>query len=402
MSFISPDITTDLFFQVNWQSGPVRHTEAYAARRVNLYRDLLPPRVYDSLMKKQSGDRFRLAHQAGEIIGAPSLSQTLRLSKKQFDPHRLSIADLVPRVGRFYPKGLLRDVSGIFSSNGEPFRCVEVSGKDLVVNLNHPLSGKATTMRITVGKVEPKPVERGGVSLDWPQIITEGVGMQARWQERPTDFFSGHPFERDDVEPDALFYENPRLVQHLDDTALDVVREVHGRFLRNGMHALDLMSSWQTHLPEGLMLERLAAIGLNAVELSKNEALTDWTISDLNANPVLPYATSSFDAVLCALSVEYLIHPLEVFAEVARVLKPGGAFVVTFSNRWFPPKAIGIWKELHDFERMGLVLEYFLAGGRYGGLQTYSLRGLERPRNDQYWGKTAHSDPVYAVWGLSR
>lgn len=45
----------------------------------------------------------------------------------------------------------------------------------------------------------------------------------------------------------------------------------------------------------------------------------------------------------CSSSVEYLIHPIEVFSEVARVLKPGAPFVVTFSERWFPTKAIELW-----------------------------------------------------------
>jgi SAM-dependent methyltransferase len=84
---------------------------------------------------------------------------------------------------------------------------------------------------------------------------------------------------------------------------------------------------------------------------------------------------------------------------VARVLKPGGTFVVSFSNRWFPPKAIHIWEQIHEFERVGLVMEYFLQSGRFDNLGTYSMRGLPRPRNDKYAGELVYSDPVYAVWG---
>jgi hypothetical protein len=74
---------------------------------------------------------------------------------------------------------------------------------------------------------------------------------------------------------------------------------------------------------------------------------------------------------------------------------------VTFSNRWFPPKAIDIWSELHEFERMGLVLEFFLKSGQYENLQTYSMRGLPRPQDDKYYPRILFSDPVYAVWGNS-
>jgi SAM-dependent methyltransferase len=102
---------------------------------------------------------------------------------------------------------------------------------------------------------------------------------------------------------------------------------------------------------------------------------------------------------MCTVSVEYLTHPLAVFSEVARVLRPGGRFVVTVSNRWFPPKAIRVWKELHEFERMGLVMEYFLLSGAFRRLQTQSMRGLPRPADDKYAHQLMHSDPVYAVWG---
>jgi SAM-dependent methyltransferase len=122
-------------------------------------------------------------------------------------------------------------------------------------------------------------------------------------------------------------------------------------------------------------------------------------IQDLNQNTRLPFDPRSFDAVVCSVSVEYLIHPLEVFREVARVLKPGGRFIVSFSNRWFAPKTIAIWPNLHEFERMGLVSEYFLSSGRFSDIHTWSMRGLPRPKDDKYIDQTPFSDPLYAVWG---
>lgn len=80
--------------------------------------------------------------------------------------------------------------------------------------------------------------------------------------------------------------------------------------------------------------------------------------------------------VICSVSVEYLVRPLEVFAEVGRVLKPGGRFIITFSDRWFPSKVIQLWTELHPFERMALVLEYFRRSGQFSDLATESRRGL--------------------------
>ncbi|HSO66707.1 MAG TPA: class I SAM-dependent methyltransferase, partial [Desulfatirhabdiaceae bacterium] len=107
----------------------------------------------------------------------------------------------------------------------------------------------------------------------------------------------------------------------------------------------------------------------------------------------------SLDAVVCTASIEYLTRPVEVISEISRILKPGGLLVMTFSNRWFPPKVIRIWTELHEFERMGLVLEYMMLTGSFENLHTFSMRGLPRPETDKYFGQQRYSDPVYAVWG---
>jgi len=144
------------------------------------------------------------------------------------------------------------------------------------------------------------------------------------------------------------------------------------------MNVLDLLSSWQSHLPDRMEFTRLAGLGLNDRELKNNNRLSERVVQDLNLNPVLPFESDSFDAVLCTVSVEYLTNPLAIFEEVSRVLRTDGYFIVTFSNRWFPTKAIRIWKELHEFERMGLVLEYFIRSGGFKNLQTYSFRGASK------------------------
>jgi SAM-dependent methyltransferase len=149
-------------------------------------------------------------------------------------------------------------------------------------------------------------------------------------------------------------------------------------------------------------LERLAGLGLNDAELKRNTLLTDKIVHDLNAEPTLPYDANTFDVVLCTASIEYLIDPFAIFNEVARVLKPKGHFVITVSNRWFPPKAIKLWTELHEFERMGLILEYFLHADVFENLHTYSIRGLPRPHHDKYFPAFKYSDPLYAVWGRKK
>ena len=307
-----------------------------------------------------------------------------------------------PDVGRFYPKGILKGVPGIYRENIQPFRCVQIENGHLQVDLNHPLSGKDLALSAVVGSVDTKAVERGGSSVDWMELLTTGPGMQARWQDQRTDFFSGGAFDREDNSPDTEFYAAPRYVQHIDDTAIEMIQTTYGRFLKDGMQVLDLMSSWKSHISDRLNLEYLAGIGLNRSELAKNPRLNDAIVQDLNVNSRLPFESNSLDAAICTVSIEYLIDPLAVFREVSRVLREDAFFIVTFSNRWFPTKAIRIWRELHEFERMGMVLEYFIRSGGFKNLQTYSLRGLPRPHDDKYWPDLRYSDPVYAVWGQKR
>jgi SAM-dependent methyltransferase len=157
------------------------------------------------------------------------------------------------------------------------------------------------------------------------------------------------------------------------------------------------MSSWVSHLDGIADSATVSGLGMNAAELVENPHLADYVIQDLNVEPRLPYDDGSFDVVVCSLSVEYLVSPFDVFDEVARVLKPGGRCIVTFSDRWFPPKVIRLWTELHPFERMGLVLEYLRRTGHFSGMVTESWRGWPRPEDDKYYPQRRTADPVFAV-----
>jgi hypothetical protein len=307
-----------------------------------------------------------------------------------------------PRFGRFYPKGLLNALPGIFKGNIEPFRCSGISDTSITVDFNHPLSQKFGDLIVNIKDVRGSSGGIGGSCTDWFEIITSGPGMQTRCRGNPTDFFSNEPFMRTDEDEDSIFYTKPRLVNHIDDKAIAIIRGIYDEILHKGAKVLDLMSSWRSHVPQTLQLDSLIGLGLNREEMLQNPQLTEHVIHNLNSDPLLPFGDDVFDAVICTVSVEYLIHPKEVFREVARILKPDGYFVVSFSNRWFPPKVIKIWTELHDFERMGLVLEYFLQTGFYKNLNTFSMRGLPRNEDDNYFPEIPHADPVFAVWGQKR
>ncbi|MFC1516458.1 methyltransferase domain-containing protein [Thermodesulfobacteriota bacterium] len=399
MKRINPESLTNVKFEMHWKSLYATHTEIYEAQGLNMWRDCLPETLLKELAGKTVGETITAHFEPGVITSTYDPRKTFVVKLNQFNRHFIPAKTIKSRIGRFYPKGLLKDVAGVFPQNFHPFRLVGIQNGQLEVDFNHPLAKAAIQLRTSVKKIGAGAAERGGRCHDWSEIIADGPGMQARWENRPTDFFSGNPLRRKDESPDQIFYEQPRLVQHIDDTAIQGVKDLYGQFLRDGMRVLDLMSSWQSHIPSNLRLEKLTGLGLNREELDENEILDDRVVHDLNANPVLPFETGEFDAVICTVSVEYLIHPEMVFNELGRVLRPDGLLIVTFSNRWFPPKVIRIWEELHEFERMGLVLEYFIKTGKFKDLETFSARGLPRPWDDRYFPEKRYSDPIYAVWG---
>jgi FKBP-type peptidyl-prolyl cis-trans isomerase 2 len=402
MSKINTESIVDLMFHLKWKSDFASHTDCYQASNVNVWRDHLPDVFLKAIMNKSPGDRIELSFDQGEFLPGIDPKKTHKISVKQFDSSANGVKPIQPCPGRFYPRGILKGIANIFKENVEPFRLISVNNGHMVVDFNHPLSGKKLKLSTIIGRVGNKEIERGGSSTDWIETLTAGPGMQGRWQNTHTDYFCDDSLTRQDRGPDSEFYSKPRFTQHIDDTAIEMVRSTYDRFLVDGMRVLDLMSSWMSHLPQKTKFDESIGLGLNENELRKNPQLNGYVVYDLNNNHVLPFETGYFDAVVCTVSIEYLIHPIAVFTEIARILKPNGIFIVTFSNRLFPTKAIKVWKEIHEFERMGLVLEYFIRSKKFNELQTYSIRGLPRPRDDIYFPDLRYSDPVYAVWGRKK
>ena len=184
-------------------------------------------------------------------------------------------------------------------------------------------------------------------------------------------------FEKDDPSPDAAFYVQPRFVTHIDDDAIAVVTQMYRQTLFPDGAILDLMSSWVSHLPADVAFASVVGHGMNAEELAANPRFSRWFVQDLNTEPTLPLADSSFDGVCLCVSVQYLQRPVEVFREVARVLRPGAPFVVSFSNRCFPTKAVAIWQALAGPDQQGLVEAYMRAAGftTIAGHASTPLRG---------------------------
>lgn len=205
---------------------------------------------------------------------------------------------------------------------------------------------------------------------------------------RPENSFPASYFRRYDESDDRNFYRYPRLTAHIDEQACAAVQQLFREELPPNAHILDLMSSYVSHVPADLPVARLVGLGMNEDELRLNEQLNDYLVKDLNDDPTLPFAEATFDGVVCTVSVQYLTQPVAVFAEVGRVLKPGAPFIVTFSNRCFPSKAVHIWVTTGDNQHATLVRRYFELAGVFG-----DIRSLDRSPNRWL------SDPLFAVVG---
>jgi len=210
------------------------------------------------------------------------------------------------------------------------------------------------------------------------------IGMRPRSDDTPVmeqlPGLDQAAFDKLDRAPDAAFYAQPRFVTHIDDAAVAVVTQAYRELLPANGAVLDVMSSWVSHFPAEC---EYAAIGhgMNAEELAANPRLSRWFVQDLNIDPALPLGDDAFDAACLCVSVQYLQRPVEVFREVARVLRPKGRFIVSFSNRCFPTKAVAIWQELSGPDQQRLVAAYM----RAAGFADVATRTSTPPWGDPVW-----------------
>jgi SAM-dependent methyltransferase len=198
--------------------------------------------------------------------------------------------------------------------------------------------------------------------------------------------FPEEAFRRTDEAPDEEFYRTSRLVTHIDDQAIAAVTQLYRELFPAGGEILDLMSSWVSHLPPEIEYRRVIGLGMNEVELRRNERLHSYVVQNLNADPRLRFRNAEFDGVAICVSIDYLTRPVEVLREVGRILRVGCPTIVSFSNRCFPSKAVAIWHQLDDRGHMRLVERYLEEAGNFA-----NIRSLDRSPRRMF------SDALYAV-----
>ena len=198
--------------------------------------------------------------------------------------------------------------------------------------------------------------------------------------------FTAADFSRTDEDNDGVFYSQSRLVYHIDDAAVSALTSYYAGAIEDGDDVLDLCSSWVSHYPEDWKGGNVVGLGMNEGELSKNKQLSSFVVKDLNEDPTLPFDDASFDKVTCVVSVDYLNKPKEIFAEIGRVLRPGGVCLLSMSNRCFPTKAFRIWLNTNDLEHVFIAGSFFHYSGLFDG-----------PACDDISPNPGRSDPLFIV-----
>ena len=179
----------------------------------------------------------------------------------------------------------------------------------------------------------------------------------------PTPVLSDAERRKLDETDDALFYAEPRFVQHLDGGFRGRLTELYRERIPPCAVVLDLMSSWVSHLPDDVSYEEVFGHGLNDAELRANPRLDRHWLQNLNTNQQLPLPDGSVDATLIVAGWQYLQQPEAIAAELLRISRPAGQVLVSFSNRMFFSKAPVVWTDGSDRDHLSYVAGVLTAQG---------------------------------------
>ncbi len=390
MTRFNRNVTGEIILRVSWKSNNCRHDDFFRCYPVNLWRDILPPRLEEKLLGRGEGDQFNVMLDAPPFPFQKSLVRSFSIDRWQT---KNQTAAALPRLGRWYPQNYAAGRPGIFSGSVQPMRVIDITSKALTVDCNHPLAGRDIELGVTVGPITGKTKERGGRCFSWLDEATDhGPGMQGLLPNIRPDFSEEDGMRRTDEHIDTSFYQNPRLVGHIDHQSSLLLQEFLGNVLPHETELLDLMAGYKSHLPADFA-GMVTGLGLNDSEMRENPAIHTGIVHDINQNPMLPFGDESFGAVMCNMSFEYIIRPEIICREILRILQPGGLLVISVSDRWFPPKVTRLWERLHPFERLGYILDHLRED--FVDLSTTSYVGWPRPDDDPY--PLPHSDPLFVT-----
>ena len=411
-----------LQLDIQWNDKLVTYRDRYFLLKTNLWRDSYPAALDYQIKRAKLNQTIKVDYKAGELLQeefSKNNLKTIPLSK--FNQYFQGPISIIPTVGRFYPRGMIEGVAGCFKMDDRPFRIIAKTDDTLDIDLNHPLSYFPLKLTATITDIFDANQQNGGRCNNVAETITiNGPGLQtllcghsntdnsnSDMISESTNFFAAMPFSRKIEDDDALFYASIESKPPVDLAAIEQLKQFYSKHLNdlysapstNNCKILDLMSGPDSYLPVAGESVEVSGLGLKEDDLKANKSLSRSIVHDINKNPALPFENDYFDAIICSFSIEYMIKPQQVFQHLARILKPGGQLIIAFSDRYFEKKVIALWEDVHSFERMGLVLEYFHQSNAFEKLSAESIRGLIKQDGDPYVSKNVYSCPLFIISG---
>jgi len=166
-----------------------------------------------------------------------------------------------------------------------------------------------------------------------------------------------------DESNDEEFYSDPKFVYHLDANFRQYLSNIYKKEISDYSTVLDLMSSWDSYLPQEKKYKKVIGHGLNKQELEKNKIFDNYWIQNFNLNQKIPLENESVDYCLMVAAWQYLQYPENLTREIARILSNQGKFIISFSNRAFWHKAPNIWTSSTEEERIIYVRKVLISNG---------------------------------------
>lgn len=386
---------------VDWQSKDASHRERVYFEKVNFWRDFFPGSLGEQLANSEQGEWFSEPDVRCDLIEAWSPSEVVEADRNKIVQRRPTVRPVKPQLGRFYPRALFGGIPKVVAEDLRVMRVIAEHDNMLRFDLNHPMSRYPLAVSGRVVKWLGTGAERGGrcndIVLD---SIDAGPGFQVALDDGRPDLSSDTPFQRLDPSDDARAWGDSETL--LDAEADRQMGTMLSRVLKPGMRVLDLMSGRDSHIPESICGIEVVGIGVDRNAMAANTQLSEFVIQDVNASPELPWPNDHFDAVIGSFAFEYLADPFRSIAELARITRSGGGVLFTFTDQFHPAKCIGIWSDLHPFERLGLVLEILRRDGNFENLHSETARFFPRPEDDPEYAQRLFSDSVYAAMATVR
>lgn len=391
-----------ILIDIQWQDDFAHYTDQYFLLKTNFWRDFYPAKFDYQIKRAELNETLSIKYAPGELMESEFHKHNIiKISKDQFNQFYGGPIAIIPTIGRFYPRGMLDDVPDCFKLDNRPFRLVDIDNDNdtLTVDLNHPLADQALTLTATITDVFDANQQNGGRCNEIAELITfNGPGLQRLLADQPFDFSQNMPFARTMEDDDTTFYDALETQPIVDRVALEQLTQYYAKFIKDNDKVLDLMAGPDSFYPNDLKNIQLTVLGVKEKDLNDNPRAQQRIVHNVNQQTELNFADQSFDIVSCAFAVEYMTQPIELFKQIHRILKPGGLFIVSFSDLFFSQKATRLWHDLHAFERPGIVLEYFRQSG-FEQMDYQSIRGLIRHDDDPFKNKTVHSCPMFMLSG---